>query len=208
MKQVVFLDWYNTLSSSLYWGHLAATDPAQHLALGLALFETNAHLLVPWMLGQLTSEQVLDHVAATTGFSAKWVLREFVAGCERMTFVAPEVPSLVAQLRHTGVKVVIATDNMDAFSRWTVPALNLNTLFDGILNSCELGAMKNDLDRSGRSLFFDAYLTENDLRPSQCVLIDDSTDTAPAMQAIGLTYRQVTSRAHFIAELMALLQTT
>jgi FMN phosphatase YigB (HAD superfamily) len=97
---------------------------------------------------------------------------------------------------------------MDAFSRWTAPALNLNTLFDGILNSCELGAMKNDLESDGRSLFFNRYLTENDLRPSQCLLIDDSTDTAPAMQAIGLTYRQVTSRAQFIAELLALLQVT
>jgi FMN phosphatase YigB (HAD superfamily) len=206
VKRVIFLDWYNTLSQSVYWGHLATADPTLHATVRSALFDANVHMLVPWMLGRLTTEQVLACVAATAGLRYDWVLSEFIVGCECMAFVSPEVPRLVAQIRQAGVRVLIATDNMDAFTRWTVPALNLRALFDGVLNSCDLGAMKNDLGPDGRSLFFARYLAEHDLAPCQCLLIDDSADTHAAMHAIGMPYRHVTSPNQIVDILVAVAQ--
>ncbi len=72
-------------------------------------------------------------------------------------------------------KCVIATDNMDTFTRFTVPALRLSEHFDGILNSFERGVLKQDIDEQNpdRIPFFDEYLREYNLQCEDVVLTDD-----------------------------------
>jgi beta-phosphoglucomutase-like phosphatase (HAD superfamily) len=123
-----------------------------------------------------------------------------------MTFADPETPRLVAQLRRRGVRVVIATDNMDSFSRFTVPALGLSEMFDDILNSFELKALKADCDAGGRSLFFQPYLRAQELAPAQCVLIDDAQPTPEYCGQMGLGYRLATAAAPLPQHLRALLE--
>ena len=92
-------------------------------------------------------------------------------------------------IRENGIKVVLATDNMDTFERWTVPALELEPLFDGILTSVYCGALKSEI-QGDYSPFFDHYLKQNRVRPTEAILIDDSP-IDEVVKAIGLGFRYV-----------------
>jgi FMN phosphatase YigB (HAD superfamily) len=145
------------------------------------------------MRGTVTSEQIIGRVAQNANLSYDTVYAEFVRSCQSMKFVAPEVPLLVAALRGRGVRVVIATDNMDSFGRFTVPAMGLSGMFDEVLNSSDLKALKDDFDAGGRSLFFHDYMLKRGMTPEQYFLIDDSESTRASAERIGIGYLQVTA---------------
>jgi FMN phosphatase YigB (HAD superfamily) len=190
--QVIYLDWYHTLSASHFWDPLAQAHPEQAAALTNALFGALEPQLGGWMRGQTTCEAMLRQVAQLTHIDYDFVFAELVRGCQTMQFTAPEVPGLVAALRRRGQRVVIATDNMDTFTRFVVPAMGLAEMFDGVLNSYDLQALKDDFDASGRNLFFDDYLCKSGLAPAQHVLIDDSELTEETAARIGMGYLKVT----------------
>src|SRR3954447_879072 len=105
----IFIDWHNTLSTSLFWGHLATGSPTeQHLCARLraALYGPASESIVPWMRGALVTEAVMQAVADDTGVRYGLVLAEFIAGCQQMVLVSPAIPALVGALRERGCRVV------------------------------------------------------------------------------------------------------
>lgn len=199
----VFIDWHNTLSASRFWGHLEEAPEGRHLfgRIEASLYGNLTGLLVPWMRGGLTTEDVMQAVARDAGLDYDLVLREFIVGCRRMRFVDTEITDLVLAIKVRGPRVVIATDNMDSFARWTAPSLGLTELFDDILNSAELRGMKGDIDEQGRSVFFDDYLGRCAIGPGESVLIDDAVDGDGRIAGFGIEYRQVAPRAGLVPEL-------
>ncbi len=156
----VFIDWHNTLSTSLFWDQTLARSAAhehRYARLRASLFDVNQSLIVPWMRGSLSTEAVIEVVADHTVLEVDFVMAEFVSSCQRMTLVSPVIPDLIAALRERGCLVVIATDNMDSFLRWTAPAMNLTDMVDGMLCSAAIGALKTEQDTT-RNLFFSAHL--------------------------------------------------
>ena len=204
-RQAVFIDWHLTLSKSVFWEHMTTANPERYESLRKSLFVSLRQHHAGWMRGAWTSEQIMALVAQNTKLSYDFVFAEFVRSCQIMQFIAPEVPGLVAELRRRGVSVVIATDNMDSFSRFTVPAMGLSEMFDDVLNSFNLKALKEDIDTSGRSLFFHDYLRLQDLAPEQCVLIDDCESTLEVAQRIGIGCRLVTAEHTLVHRLHDLL---
>lgn len=206
--KVVFLDWNGTISDSKFWGHL---DNASHplndfyQRTQASLFGDNKHLLLPWMKGEFSSEQVLSQVSEITGLNYDILYSEFVTSCQGMSFGISNLESLVKKIQNTGTKVVIATDNMDSFSRWTIPALQLHTLFDDILDSFLLKAMKRDFDDRGNSLFFGDFLCKNHIAPNECILIDDSEDRENRLANFGIDYRRIDSSNELEFELLRLI---
>ncbi len=200
----VFVDWHSTLSVSRFWGHLEGGTPEERRLfrrIEAALYGNLGELLVPWMRGGLTTEEVMRAVAREEGLDDGLVLREFVAGCERRRFIDAAIPDLVLALRASGRRVVIATDNMDSFARWTAPRLGLAAIFDAILNSAELRGMKGDVDGQGRSLFFGEYLARGAIGPGASVLIDDAVDREGRIAGFGIEYRQAAPRVGLVPEL-------
>ncbi len=131
----VFIDWHGTLSTARLWGHRPDLAP-----LAAPLFASTGDLqalLLPWLRGALTSEAVVRALAEAGGVAYAPALREFIVGCRRMALVSDAVPPLIAKLRGHRARVVIATDNTDAFVRWTVPSLGLDRLCDAILCSSD-----------------------------------------------------------------------
>ncbi|MAG59732.1 hypothetical protein CMO96_03005 [Candidatus Woesebacteria bacterium] len=108
-----------------------------------------------------------------------------------MKLVSEEIPTLVKKLRGKKVKVVIATDNMDSFTRWTAPALNLKPIFDEILSSHELKVTKSAFGKNGESLFFKDYFRKNNIKPQETVLIDDGEDKENRLGRLGIDYRRI-----------------
>lgn len=195
--KVVFTDWSGTLSTSKFWGHLEQpTHPLNHLFTPLtdSMFGPAAplrYLHDPWMRGEFGTEDVMELVSQETGIKTDIALREFIFGCQSMQFVSPEVPELIKLLRARGIQTLIATDNMDCFNRWTIPAMGLNQTFDGILNSTNLKAMKKDEDPNGQSLFFRQALENLNLVPGESMLIDDSPHNKTVAEKAGIVYRQI-----------------
>lgn len=191
---VVFIDWNGTLSTSKFWGHLEKSGPNEKKLfekIEKTLFGKLRHLLKPWMRGELRSEEVINQMCRKSNLDYKKVMDEFIKGCEQMEFVTDNCIKKIGQIRDKGTKVVIATDNMDSFIRWTVPKMKLDSIFDKILDSSSIKALKNDFSSSGQSLFFDKYFQKNKLLRGDCLLIDDSEDKENKIQTYGIDYLQI-----------------
>lgn len=186
-NKVIFLDWYGTLSDSKFWDHLSEDENRQ---IEKSLFGDLKHLLTPWMKGQFSTEDIISMLSVNTKLNTEYLLKEFIFSCQNMK-ISESVFQLIKDLRDSGHKIYIATDNMDSFSRWTVPSLNLNTHFDGILNSFNLRSLKREFDKEGNSLFFEKFINENNFHPEDCILIDDSEDKDNLIQKYGLTYHKI-----------------
>ena len=117
---------------------------------------------------------IVRQLSESTGYPAELILADLRESCETMRLMSEAVLPLVDRLRERGVRCFIATDNMDTFTAFTVPALGLADRFDDILNSFEKGMLKQDGTDGVRIPFFDEYLSLHGLRHDEAVLIDDS----------------------------------
>lgn len=187
--RVVFVDWAETLSTSLFWQHRPGSrlSPADCAAVERCVF-ARAELVRQWMRGAVTAEDVCALAAGGLGLAAADLLADLEHSCRCMEFDDPAAVDSLLALRERGIQVVLATDNMDTFSRWTVPALHLDDIFDAILESSSLRTLKNDLV-DGRSPFFGPWLTDRGIAPSEAVLVDNSPPASAA--AIGMAARLV-----------------
>jgi FMN phosphatase YigB (HAD superfamily) len=144
--RVVFVDWAKTLSTSLFWQQrpgcrMSAADSARVESYVFS----RAELLRQWMLGAMAAEDVCTLAAGRLGLAAADLLADLAHSCRCMESDDPASVDALRAIRKQGTKVVLATDNMDAFSRWTVPGLQLGGIFDAILNSASLGTLKDNL---------------------------------------------------------------
>jgi FMN phosphatase YigB (HAD superfamily) len=189
--KVIFIDWDGTLSRSRFWQHWLDEDPESYNKIQQVLFAGNAKIVQDWMRGSVSSEQVVNEVARRSGLDYHYLMSALIKSCKSMTLAHPKVLDSIKAKRDKKVKVIIATDNMDTFNRWTVPALNLEEHFDGILNSINMGALKEEFDEDGTNPFFRLYLNQNSLRPDQFLLIDDR-DMSQTAKRLGIGFIQVT----------------
>lgn len=203
MPKVIFIDWNKTLSNSRFWEQLEDVNHKHHnhhLGIIDSLFVENKNLITPWMQGKLTAEDICNAIAENTGIDAEIIFDELVESAKNMTFVSEEIPELINSIRAKGIKVVIATDNMDTFNRFTVKSMDLENLFDDILNSYALKAMKGDFENN-KSLFFDDFIKRNNLSYAKTVLLDDSTSNSDPLTSLGMKTIQITSPKNLIYNL-------
>lgn len=183
--KAIFLDFNNTLSSSRFWEGTPFYETCQELMFGPLKSQ-----LQPWMRGQLVAEDFVTQFAALSGHRHSDLLKSLMFSARQMQFDHPMIPDLVQKLRARGTQVFIATDNMDTFIRWTVPAMRLEQLFDGILDSYRIKALKEDFEPDGTSRFFQSYLVAHSIRAEECLLIDDSPHMQP-LRDYGINCHQI-----------------
>jgi len=186
--KVIFVDWHRTLSYDVFWGHLKDPSHPNHRyfePIEKCLFVENRALIKPWMRGKLALEDIVDRLSADLGIPADVIFDELRRSCEVMQFSFTGLEDLVQDVQARGISVVIATDNMDAFTRFTVPALKIEELFDGYLDSYDTGHLKDDAEPSGRLPFFDTFLDERGLTYGDVVLLDDAPDKSGKYQNMG-----------------------
>jgi FMN phosphatase YigB (HAD superfamily) len=192
---VVFLDWDGTVCDSKFWGHWSndSTYNKANVLIQRYFFHASPEIITEWMRGEWDVEKIVAEISHRTGLAAKDLHTGLQESCERMQLFDGILPA-IANLRKNNIRVLVATDNMDTFTRWTVPALGLDNHFDGILDSYSLKALKRDKDAAGRSKFFARYLAKSHIDPMTAVLVDDSAHNA-AVQDFGLQYIQVTPQS-------------
>ncbi|RYG39516.1 hypothetical protein EON81_00755 [bacterium] len=192
MLKVVFVDWFNTLSSSRFFEHWSA--PHHPLRGRFDSLQTwwfdaaNQPFLDEWLTGARTCDDFVNAMAEHLDLGQGKVEAELMEGFRHWSLLEPETKPLLAALREAGVRVVLATENVDACIRWAVPALGLEDSFDAILSSHELRALKHQTGASGRSRFFGDYLETERIAAGESVLIDDSAHLRPTVESFGIGF--------------------
>jgi len=192
--KVLFVDWDGTLSNSRFWSRWRNNpdDKTRYDLIQKVLFteDKGRHLVKDWMRGLRGYPDILHYVSDATGIPYDNLVSELRYSAENMEYIDADSITIIQKLRNAGIKVVIATDNMDTFRNWTIPRLKLETLFDGILVSDTNRALKTDLHNNGTSMFFARYLSQSGVRPEETVLIDDNLDTK-IVEQLGMNFLHV-----------------
>jgi len=98
-----------------------------------------------------------------------------------------DVVKLVTRLREKGVRVAALSNLEPSRARW-LKRHRINSLFDAVVFSCEVGMRKPDL-KPGCSEDLAIYrfaLGRIDLKPSECVFIDDNANCVSAAEHVGM----------------------
>ena len=193
---VIFIDWDGTLSSSRFWEHWASdlARKKDHQLIQERFFQASPETLEAWMRGTLNAEMIVEEISKRTGLETNSLLYGLQESCEQMKLLDVTTLELIGKIRRQGTKVVVATDNMDTFTRWTVPALQLHRYFDDILNSHSLKTLKKDKKENGKSTFFEKSFKRYKIHPSQSLLLDDSPRNT-VVKDFGMQYIRVTPQA-------------
>jgi len=166
----------------VFWGSLRSVD-SQDYALGQKiediLFSKNRALINDWMRGQKSSEELNTFLSEQLQTSPERLWDIFLRDCKSMEF-DNQLRKKIEQIK-TRAHVVLVTGNMDCFTRYTVPALALEKVFDKIINSSDLGYLKTE--KEGET--FLACVREYDVQISQTFLIDDSVKTCEFFNSLG-----------------------
>ena len=192
MLKAVFVDWFGTLSESRFFEHWSAPNHPRRKAfdsLQAWWFDAASQpFLDEWLTGGRTCDHFVEAMSGLFVLSQAEVEAELMEGFRHWTLLEPETKPLLAALRQKGVRVVLATENVDACIRWAVPDLGLDDAFDAVLSSHELRALKHQTDESGRSRFFGDYLQAQRIGPGESVLIDDSAHLKTVVEAFGIRF--------------------
>ncbi len=199
--KVVFVDWHKTLCSCPFFHQLQKQDEALYDKLDHRLFEDMPiEQFVEWMRGRITKEDIIKRLSGND-LSLSLVADLLKTGCETMTLDRKDYLKWIKKIRKKGKKVVIATDNVDTFDDYTVPALKLNRYFDDILCSFRLQKLKYDVV-DGKMLFFDDFLKKHGIRYDEAMLIDDSEETIKLCLQCGMQARLVRTPEDVLKTLM------
>ncbi len=204
--KTIFFDWNKTLSHSLFWSQLANPKHERHewyKNIGNFIFVKNTHIINDWMRGDIDEDHIADMIFDAFAYPKKQVIDDLAESCRQMQFVSEDVLPLIKKIRVKGVKCVIATDNMDSFSKYTVPALNLLHYFDDILVSFERKKLKFDCEE-GFIPFFNAYIIREGLTYDDVVLVDDCIDKSGIYGHLGFNIAQVHDSDDFVEKLQKL----
>ncbi|MCA1606664.1 MAG: hypothetical protein LC775_14620 [Acidobacteria bacterium] len=196
-KHVIFVDWHGVLSRDPFWTSIRnnSAHPLQaQLEITMDEMFSNASAS-EWMKGRLSSLEVISNMAIWLDrrFRQDFLVRRLHSDCARMR-VNVELFEVLRRLKSRAI-VVLATDNMDCFSRTfdrvrsrgRRPASEPETLAhwaivcDDIICSSDVGALKAE-DPVG---FFGPWLADYDLSFSNTLLIDDRADNCDAFRGQG-----------------------
>ncbi len=182
-KPILFIDFDGTISSQRYWRSL---PPDVYNKVQKLLFSGEKILVNEWMRGEHTAEEINRLVAGEIGmpFGELWNL--FVQDCRTFS-ILPSVLKAISSRRNSH-SVILITDNMDSFTRFTVPSLGLEKYFDGVSNSFYERLRKAD---NGGELFR-RHTQAYGASLGKSVLVDNSPVNCAVFEALGGIAHQVT----------------
>lgn len=192
-KHVIFVDWHGVLSKDPFWTSIRNTTHPLRPQLETKIDEMFSSASAnEWMMGKLSSLDVIANMKIWLN-RRDFLVRRLHSDCARMR-VNVELFEVLRGFKYRAI-VVLATDNMDCFSRTfdrvrsrgRRPTPESETLADwavvcdDIICSSDIGALKAE-DPVG---FFGPWLSECGLSFSDALLIDDRADNCDAFRGQG-----------------------
>jgi FMN phosphatase YigB (HAD superfamily) len=188
-SRIIFIDWYQTLSFDLFWQNVKKKNPTAFECIQTNIFH-DAERSRRWMTGHHSSEDICQYASRCSGISADELFSDLQNSCVNQR-IHPVAIEIIKELRNTH-HIFIVTDNMDCFSRFTIPALDMTAWTDGISNSSDIKRFKNDLN--GQT--FRDIANSLDIRMTEAICVDDSSPTCELIRSLGGTAMQTTSALH------------
>ena len=184
MKPILFIDFDGTLCHDRFWSHLSLDK--QELIQNY-LFKENSHIVIDWMKGKYNSEEINQLISEKLNLNYQEIWNSFVLGCQKM-YIHKTNLEIIRELRKKYC-IVLITDNMDCFDRFTLPALNLQDYFDLIINSYNEGISKNEKDGA----LFIKVLSRLNTDIKNSTLLDNSQNTCQIFDRLGGQSKLVTT---------------
>lgn len=180
MEKIIFVDFDGTICNGRFWQNLP-----QHLYSQVQeiLFIGRKDLVNEWMCGKINYHKICDYLATELKVEPSRIEESLQRSCESMELI-PGCKEVLAAIPH---KRILITTNMDVFNIWTVPALTLNSMFDEIINSSDVGYLKTDY---GGKIFLEQTKLY-DTSVENCVLLDDSKNVCKTFSDLGGTTHQI-----------------
>lgn len=184
MKPILFIDFDGTLCHDRFWRSI---DESSFEKIQNFLFGENKSVVNEWMRGIHSSEHINQLISKELNVPFEKVWNIFVADCENMN-ISVDILNRIENLKKNFYTILI-TDNMDCFTRFTVPALKLNSFFDSIINSFDNKKFKSD----NNGEIFLQIANERGSKIEDSILMDNSKGACTTFSNLGGTTRFVTS---------------
>ena len=184
MKPILFIDFDGTLCHDRFWRSI---DASSFEKIQNFLFGANKSKVDEWMRGIHSSEEINQLISKELNVPFEKVWEIFVADCENMN-IPVDVLNRIENLRKN-YHTILITDNMDCFTRFTVPALKLNSYFDSIINSFDNKKFKSDNDGD----IFLQVVNGHGSKIEDSILMDNSKGACNTFSKLGGMTRFVTS---------------
>lgn len=184
MKPILFIDFDGTLCHDRFWRNIEAGSFEQ---IQNFLFSENKSVIRDWMKGVYSSENINRLISKELNIPFDKIWKVFVEDCENMT-ISVDTLNRIEKLRKD-YETILITDNMDCFTRFTVPAQKLDSFFDLIVNSFENKKFK---EHNEGEIFI--QLADNgNVKIEDCILIDNSKTACTLFSKLGGKSSFVTS---------------
>lgn len=179
--RAVAFDFHGVLSRDLFYKRAFLGDDSEiEERINRMIFGDDHSMLDDWMRGRIGYSDVHKRVTAGTKTQPE-VLDNALKESIRNMRLNAELLDFADSLRLHGVKTAIVTDNMDVFSRFTVPYHRLTERFDAIFNSADSGLLKRDND----GIVFEHVAQRLDTSFNEILFIDDTLDIVELFRAKG-----------------------
>jgi len=169
MKPILFIDFYQTLSD-------------YHWDIDKEFFDyifSNNELMKDWMRNKPNTIELFAMAGKHLSKNPELAYEQMLASVP-FTTINQNSLDIILELKKRYTTVLI-TDNMDVFTELTVPALSLNNYFNEIVNSSDIGRLKNEND--GQS--FKETIEKYGVTIDQCILVDDSASSRKVFESLG-----------------------
>ncbi len=176
MKPILFIDFDGTLCHDRFWKSIDADSFEQ---IQNFLFSENKSIIRDWMKGGYSSEDINRLISKKLNIPFEKLWKVFVDDCKNMT-ISRDTLNRIKKLKKF-YETILITDNMDCFTRFTVPAQKLDSFFDSIVNSFENKKFK---DHNEGEVFI--QLADNtNTKIDDCILIDNSKTVCATFSKLG-----------------------
>ena len=185
----VIFDFANTLSHTPYFWPLGP-EFLTIVTEGIFAGDNKALWASPWCRGEISSEDIAKRLSGLSGLTPQRILKGLNEGCANLQ-LNPAVWRFAQAQRSQGRHAVLATVNMDVFTRIVAPAHGFNRVVDLVVNSSDHGT-------DDKMTLCEIALRQLDgCTFEDSLLIDDSAGATDAFRERGGTVYHYTSDEAF-----------
>lgn len=176
-KQNIFIDFDGTICFDYFWR--SAPEEIKK-TIGKFLFQDNTYLLEDWMRGKKSSEDINQIISDECNLDYNMIWNYFVKDCNNM-YIPEAILDVLSACKKNNTLILI-TDNMDCFNRFTINKLKLLNYFHYIFNSYDYGVLKDDPLPKG---LFKKVIDLNGFDIQKSVLLDNSQKNCDLFSQLG-----------------------
>ncbi len=198
-KNILFIDFNWVISYKNFWHSLEIKDNNTYKSINNYLFKENINIVKDWMVWKFSSSEICKYISNNLNLDYEYIYNTLVEDCKKID-LSENILNLLKKLKKH-YYIVLVTDNMDCFSRYT---LKYNReyfkIFDWIFNSSEHWFFKNDI--------YNHYLNKYNSQINLSYLIDDSIRNCESFKKIWWNTLNLKWEDDVVKWLKKLLKTT